>query len=251
MVVDPALLGKPLARPVRRGVALVIDAFLAYLLTVLITVLVLHLRAPRVLPNVFRLVTQSSSEEKERIKQEIRFDLFQFVANRKSDALPEEIRLAVMKNDPDVLDTSLGHRDVGLTVSLSAKKPSRYDPESCTLSIGGDVLFGRVSLLFRSFTVYLVYFTVLLWLMKGRTPGKAMFRIRVVKLGGGPMRLWDAFGRAGGYAASLSTAGLGFLESFWHPNRQTVHDRIAGTVVISESRRGHPKPHSDEMTKSK
>ena len=51
------------------------------------------------------------------------------------------------------------------------------------------------------------------------------------------MTLWDAFGRAGGYTASLSTFGLGFLEALWNPNRQTIHDRISGTVVLRCSRR--------------
>ena len=48
----------------------------------------------------------------------------------------------------------------------------------------------------------------------------------------------DAFGRTGGYSASLSTFGFGFLEAFWNPNRQTVHDRISGTVVLWWPRRG-------------
>ena len=38
--------------------------------------------------------------------------------------------------------------------------------------------------------------------------------------------------RAGGYSASAATALLGFLEMIWDPNRQTLHDRIAATVVL-------------------
>jgi len=29
-------------------------------------------------------------------------------------------------------------------------------------------------------------------------------------------------------------AGFGFLQYFTHPNRQTVHDRIAETIVVSD-----------------
>jgi len=68
--------------------------------------------------------------------------------------------------------------------------------------------------------------------LRGRTPGKFLFGIRIIRLDGKDIHIWQSFGRAGGYAASISTAGIGFLEAFWHPNRQTVHDRIAGTVVI-------------------
>ncbi len=82
-----------------------------------------------------------------------------------------------------------------------------------------------------------MYFTVLTWKLKGRTIGKLLARIRVVQLDGSRMTLWICFNRAGGYAASLSTCGLGFLEALWHPNRQTVHDRVAGTVVVMGSHR--------------
>jgi uncharacterized RDD family membrane protein YckC len=67
--------------------------------------------------------------------------------------------------------------------------------------------------------------------MKGKTPGKTLAGIRVTVLDGRRLSLWNSFGRAGRYAASAAT---GFLEAFWHPNRQTIHDRIAGTVVTRE-----------------
>jgi len=54
----------------------------------------------------------------------------------------------------------------------------------------------------------------------------------VARLDGRPLRWWDAFGRAGGYSASAATLLLGFLEMIWDPNRQTLHDRIAATVVL-------------------
>ena len=38
--------------------------------------------------------------------------------------------------------------------------------------------------------------------------------------------------RALGYGASLLEAGSGFFQYLIHPNRQTVHDRIAETVVV-------------------
>lgn len=59
-----------------------------------------------------------------------------------------------------------------------------------------------------------------------------LFGLQIVKLDGKPLSWWDAFGRSGGYGASAATAFLGFLEAIWHPNRQAIHDRICGTVVI-------------------
>ena len=58
----------------------------------------------------------------------------------------------------------------------------------------------------------------------------------MVRLDGRRLTLWNAFSRAGGYSASFATFGLGFLEAFWHPNRQAVHDLISGTVVILQKK---------------
>lgn len=78
------------------------------------------------------------------------------------------------------------------------------------------------------------YFTAFLTLWRGRTPGKRLLGIRVVRIDGEPVTTWDAFSRFGGYAAGVLTGLLGFAQVLWHPNRQGVHDRIAGTVVIEE-----------------
>ncbi|MFB6231080.1 MAG: RDD family protein [Salinibacter sp.] len=78
-----------------------------------------------------------------------------------------------------------------------------------------------------------LYFTLFLALWNGRTPGKYLLGIRVVRLNGEPLRLWFAFERFGGYAAGIATGLLGFAQLYWDPNRQAIHDRVARTVVIS------------------
>ncbi len=82
------------------------------------------------------------------------------------------------------------------------------------------------------FTWSAVYFTLFLALGGGRTPGKWLLGIRVVRLDGRPIGGWGAFGRFGGYAAGIATGLLGFLQILWDSNRQGVHDKIASTVVI-------------------
>jgi uncharacterized RDD family membrane protein YckC len=51
------------------------------------------------------------------------------------------------------------------------------------------------------------------------------------------LSLWHCIERALGYAASALEAGFGFAQFFLHPNRQTVHDRIAETIVVADPRR--------------
>jgi hypothetical protein len=77
-----------------------------------------------------------------------------------------------------------------------------------------------------------VYFTSFVALWRGYTPGKRLLGIRIVRLDGKPIGWWRAFERFGGYAASVSTGLLGFLQILWDRNRQALHDKAAETVVI-------------------
>ncbi|WP_341503779.1 RDD family protein [Gallaecimonas sp. GXIMD4217] len=80
-----------------------------------------------------------------------------------------------------------------------------------------------------------LYFTLFTTWWRGRTPGKRLLGIRVVQLDNGPITLWGAFGRYGGYGAGLATGLMGFLQILWDPNRQAIQDKVSGTVVIQGS----------------
>lgn len=77
-----------------------------------------------------------------------------------------------------------------------------------------------------------LYLTVTLSGWNGVTVGKKLMGIRVVRLDGEPITWWIAFERAGGYAAGFATGLLGFAQVYWDANRQAIHDRIVGTVVV-------------------
>ena len=76
------------------------------------------------------------------------------------------------------------------------------------------------------------YFTAFTALWSGQTPGKKLFKIKVLQLDGTPLSISDSFGRYGGYGAGIATGLLGFLQIFWDANRQAIHDKISATVVI-------------------
>lgn len=79
-----------------------------------------------------------------------------------------------------------------------------------------------------------LYFTLFPIFWTGRTPGKRIVRVRIVRLDGKPIGWWASLNRFGGYAASIFTGLLGFFEMFWDDNRQALQDRIASTVVIRD-----------------
>ena len=85
-----------------------------------------------------------------------------------------------------------------------------------------------------SLALTVAYFGVATFVGRGRTPGKRLFGIRVVSLHHDHLSLWHCIERALGYSASSLEAGFGFLQQIKHPNAQTVHDRIAETIVIRE-----------------
>jgi uncharacterized RDD family membrane protein YckC len=89
-----------------------------------------------------------------------------------------------------------------------------------------------------SLVFIVLYFGISTYLGNGQTPGKWLLGIRVVSLAHERMSLWHCFERAFGYGASALEFGFGFIQYFIHPNRRTVHDRIAETIVIKEEKKG-------------
>lgn len=78
----------------------------------------------------------------------------------------------------------------------------------------------------------LLYFALFTWRWQGQTPGKRLMKIRVVKLNGTPLTLWNSFERFSGYSASASLLLLGFFQYYWDVNRQTTHDKVVETIVV-------------------
>ena len=110
---------------------------------------------------------------------------------------------------------------------------TREELEEASRGIIG-MLRNWVAEVVSGFGWFALYLTVLVSWWNGRTVGKRMMGIRVVRLDGGAITWWVAFERVGGYAAGFATGLLGVAQVFWDANRQGIHDRIVGTVVIMD-----------------
>jgi uncharacterized RDD family membrane protein YckC len=97
-----------------------------------------------------------------------------------------------------------------------------------------------INLNWYSFAWTVLYFGLSAYVGKGRTPGKALLGIRIESLVHPRISLWQSIERALGYAASLLEFGFGYFQYFFHPNRRTVHDRIAETIVVRQRRKRTP-----------
>lgn len=79
------------------------------------------------------------------------------------------------------------------------------------------------------------YFIVL-WALRGTTLGGVVLGIKVVRLDDRPVDWPVALVRALGSFLSLCVLGLGFIWVAWDPQRQSWHDKIAGTTVVKMPR---------------
>ncbi|OFV90818.1 MAG: hypothetical protein A3G76_03070 [Acidobacteria bacterium RIFCSPLOWO2_12_FULL_65_11] len=74
------------------------------------------------------------------------------------------------------------------------------------------------------------------WTWKGATVGGIICQLRVVRVDGAPLRFADALVRGLSSIFSLVVLGIGCLWMLRDPERQTWHDRIAGTYVVKVPR---------------
>ncbi len=83
---------------------------------------------------------------------------------------------------------------------------------------------------FLTFGVY----SILAWLLVGKTAGKALMGLRVLGQDGRRLTFWQALIRALGYYVSGLALFIGFLWVLVDDRRQTWHDKLARTLVVYE-----------------
>jgi uncharacterized RDD family membrane protein YckC len=85
--------------------------------------------------------------------------------------------------------------------------------------------FGRV------LTLLLIYH-VAFWAAKSTTVGGIICQLRLVRVSGAPLTFSDALVRGLSSILSLAVLGIGALWILKDPERQSWHDKIAGTYVV-------------------
>ena len=75
-------------------------------------------------------------------------------------------------------------------------------------------------------------YAVAFWVWRGTTIGGIICNLRVVRVDGQRLRLGDAVVRGLAAVLSVMIFFLGFLWMIWDPEKQTWHDKIAGTYVV-------------------
>jgi uncharacterized RDD family membrane protein YckC len=84
----------------------------------------------------------------------------------------------------------------------------------------------------RWFLLTWVIYHLVFWTWKGTTLGGIVLGLRIVRLDGQPMNFAVALVRVLGSFFSAAVLGLGFFWAGWSQDKQSWHDKIAGTVAV-------------------
>jgi uncharacterized RDD family membrane protein YckC len=88
----------------------------------------------------------------------------------------------------------------------------------------------------HTFLLIVASYGAVMWKLKGTTIGGVICGLRVVRLDGRAIDWPTAVARALGCFLSAAVAGLGFIWVVFDAERQSWHDKIAGTVVVHAPR---------------
>jgi len=117
---------------------------------------------------------------------------------------------------------------------------SMYDPNTLnelndTMRSTGlidSTIWTIIGILLLTFLIVTVLYSTISIGIWGKTVGKAVFKLKVVKPDGSHVGIIRAFGRSLAYLLNYCTLGLGFLIIAFTHKKRGLHDYIADTIVI-------------------
>jgi uncharacterized RDD family membrane protein YckC len=270
--VAPSLVGQPLARPLRRAAAMLVDLAIigvvsavanVWLLLSLVTVGVGWARrgqqavstAPRLgvwwllavafaAAGVWELAQREAPQGLRAVEPAASAPSQAGAASAVAELARVAATAAGAASAPiDMQDVETRLRIAALEAALAAAQEQQHqagrprDWHDVTRAVADEIGLG--------YGWSLVYFTLLPAWWRGQTVGKRCFGIAVVELTGKPITLLLSLKRFGGYAAGLAIGGLGLAQVWWDRNRQGIHDKAAHTVVIDLRRPSVAAPARD------
>jgi uncharacterized RDD family membrane protein YckC len=230
------LLGRSLASFRRRLAAFVLDTLLFGIVTgalfLGLTAWSFHRDDPTLFARLKQAAGATDVEVTDQAQDQLLADFHYLILKRCPEAYPRAMATHIRDRNLPALHDYFSTFNTTIGLGNGSTRTIEGTDGTNKMVIGMDLLMGRFAGVLGWSGLFVAWFTIWPRITGGRSPGKALLRIRVVRLDGGSLRWWDCFGRAAGYGASAATLFLGFLEAIWHPNRQAIHDKIAGTVVV-------------------
>ncbi len=231
--VHPSLPGQSLASPSRRFWAFLIDSLILVIPSIAFAVaaafLSLYLTDPAALRAIKTTMTMTSHpiDPAERSRELV--NLAPLLVRIQAPGLPYAVVMAVEESDLQRAGEILSNYNFELALHLYQDPPPLRTKH---IRIDVDRLVPKEFRAIALFGIAALYFTFFTSKSRRATPGKRLMGIRVLRLDGRPLTMWESFERFGGYFASIGTLALGLLDFWRDRNRRLAHDRISNTVVV-------------------
>jgi hypothetical protein len=227
--VDPQLIGRAVAPPWRRALALAVDLALVAIPTVLVATgaaaVAMRASHPAAWRALVRLVREQPPVAEAR---RLAADIAPVLVAIDAPGLSHELAAAVEQGNRARVEELMANVD--LVVNLSFGESA--EPAAGKVFVPIDRLVPIYARTLSVLGVPALYFALFHRGRRGATPGKRLLGVAVRRLDGKRMSLLGAFERFGGYFGIPGTFGIGLVELWKHPLRQLEHDRGAGTVVL-------------------
>ncbi|MEW6336369.1 MAG: RDD family protein [Acidobacteriota bacterium] len=227
-----ALRGAELASPVRRLAAAAIDVVLMFVPSVALAVgaawMTLRVTEPAALAALERIVSRGGDEASYRAAL---VDALPLLARHRAEGLPAAaVALIDEGRTGDAADLLIREGyDFLFALDLGDFGEPELRPRTVKVDVGH--LIPKALRALALYGAMGAYFT-LLTAWGGRTLGKRLAGIRVVRLDGRRLSVLEAGERFAGYLHIPGSFGLAFLDLWHDPNRRMPHDRVINTAVI-------------------
>ena len=231
LVTTPDLIGRQLASPFRRIKAFAIDVAVLALPTILaaacFSALALYVTDRPAYDAIRALYAGEvkTDEDTSRVLTALLPKLIEV----QSAGLPLEAITATKAGRPADGTVFLKDADFEFSLTFDGEDARPLKPHQVRVPIA-NFIPGTI----RGFAMVLVpavYFT-LFGRFRGRTIGKRLMGLEVVRLDGHRLSWMESFDRFGGYAQIPGTFFIGLADLWRDPNHRLAHDRGAHTVVL-------------------
>jgi hypothetical protein len=227
-------IGRPVATPMRRAVAIAIDwaVLMVPVLAVALgaAALSLHFQDPGALQALRNLLT-GGAKNSEAMHAAWR-DLTPLLVRIEAPGVPCAAKEAAEHGELDAAADILSTYEFLFDLGLGEREEKAPAPNTVDFPV--ERLIPKPLRGIAGFGVVAVYFTLCHASRRGQTLGKRLTGIRVVQLGGERLSLFESFERCAAYLEIPASLGLSLLSLWRDPNRRLPHDRIVHTAVLRE-----------------
>jgi hypothetical protein len=230
------LVGRPVASPMRRAVAIGIDWLVLFVPVMAVAIgaamISLQVQDPVALQSLRSLWT--SGDKDPATMHAAWRGLVPLLARIEAPGVPYAALEAAEKGELDAAADLVVDHELQFNLGIGEHEEAALPPRTVSLKV--EDLIPKPLRGVAVLGVAALYFTLCHASRRGQTLGKRLVGIRVVQLGGERLSLFESFERSAAYLEIPASLGLSLISLWRDPNRRLPHDRIVHTAVLRQER---------------